>query len=93
MDVPVKAFIWTSVGKLTDHYHREGGLLVVAYSLDAARELIRTRSYPRNSFEGDVEREMIPADCEAHTTEPDTIFAVADDVTPEFWIFPDAGCC
>lgn len=35
----MKTFIWQRVEKLTDNYHEEGGLLIIAESLERACEI------------------------------------------------------
>lgn len=39
----VKLFVWERVDQLTTNWHPEGGLVIIAESLDAARELIKDR--------------------------------------------------
>lgn len=38
----MKTFIWERVGNCTDCWHTEGGFVVIAESLEEARELINT---------------------------------------------------
>ncbi len=71
-------FVWESVSGLTEQYHDGGGVLVIAGSLELARELL-AKSVPD------------PKACDALTDPPDfTAPVVAED---RVTIFPDAGCC
>lgn len=77
----MNVYIWSRVANLTENFHNEGGLVVVAPSLEKARAFMLdwgVRSY-----------------CKAHTTDPDASYTLATggaDV-PALFIFPDAGCC
>ena len=72
-------FIWSGLSHLTDNYHHGGGLVVVAESLEQARELFKPP--------------LVPAECDAFTVEPDRALPVPDDAKEEVFIFEDAGCC
>lgn len=75
----MKLFIWHRVDNATDNYHSEGGVAVIADSLERAREILKPRT-------GKNDRE-----CEALTTEPDV---VRECEGPDaVFVFPDAGCC
>jgi hypothetical protein len=85
-------FVWHSVRNLTTNYHDDGGLVVVAESLEAARDAMRkVAAEPRSwSWSKDGTGEPKP-DCEAYARDPD----VTGETTlpPCVWIFPNAGCC
>jgi hypothetical protein len=40
----MKLFVWNDVTKATDNYHDGGGIVVIADSLERARELIEQKS-------------------------------------------------
>lgn len=74
----MQLFIWTYVGDLTTNYHSGGSAVVVAASVDRARELIAANC---------------PADCSALNDAPDKIYALDGQPAEEIFIFADAGCC
>lgn len=78
----MKVFIWERINKATNSYHTEGGLVVIAETEAAARELFISRSDSYSDGCG-------PAADEA----PDLVLPTNDDAQPKVFIFPDAGCC
>ena len=74
----MKIFIWENVEKLTGNWHDNGGVVVMATSLEAARALIKAEA---------------AAGCEALEKAPDSEFEVKGKHEPRLWSFPDAGCC
>lgn len=75
----MKIFIWQCAGGVTENYHDEGGVVVLAPSLEEARKLL-----PGAIGDG------ITPECSAYTEEPDHVL----DVDAPFAItFKDAGCC
>lgn len=101
----MKLFIWHDAARVSDNHHDSGGLGVIAASLDAAREFLRT-PYERTGerrvsvglgayyTEKWVRKEMhVPADCEAFTAEPDETLDLAGEPEPQAWVWPNAGCC
>jgi hypothetical protein len=73
----MKLFMWDSVGGATGSYHDDGGVVVIAETLERAREMIASEK----------EREK----CEALTLEPDLIREC--DGAEHISIHPNAGCC
>ncbi len=73
-----KMFIWENVGGLTESYHDGGGVLVIAGSLDAARERLKA--------------DNVKKDSEVFSQEPSYSVPV-DAAEDTVIIFPDAGCC
>lgn len=74
----MKIFVWKRVYKVSDNYHDEGGLLVVAENEERAKELIG------------AEQNVIVTDEEW----AEVITYELMDVEKERIItFPDAGCC
>jgi hypothetical protein len=41
----MKTYIWKYLSKLTSNYHSGGGLLIIAESLDKAKELVSINEY------------------------------------------------
>lgn len=73
-------YIWFDVNDLTDRYHNSGGLVIIASSLESARE-----SFLKEHPEQDK--------CEMFIIEPDETFALNGNVTNRVYRFQDAGCC
>lgn len=73
----MKVFVWKYLDNVSYNYHTEGGLMVVAESLEEAIELAE------GSGEGVV----------VGNEKPDFVFQVEGEATPVVVTFPDAGCC
>lgn len=73
----MKVFVWQYINQLTDNYHSDGGLVVVAKDLERAHELARNEGVEFS------EGELTP------TIEYNT----DDSAEEKVFIFPDAGCC
>ena len=85
----MKIFIWNRVKYLTTREHHEGGLVICASSLEAAREMwISTSSEARDEW---VSHSF--SKCEALTKTPDRSVNCFPDTEPFICIHPDAGCC
>jgi len=70
-------FIFPRINLLTDHWHPEGGAVVIAESLEQAVAMLR-------------ERGGSPTDEEIGKVE---FHPLAGAAMPKVFIFPDAGCC
>ena len=75
----MKLFIWRNLRQVTDRYHDDGGVVVVAETLQAARALI-----PRVVRDGDTEMAI---------GAPDAEYELRGSDTPRAFVFPDSGCC
>jgi hypothetical protein len=76
-----KVYIWERVRCLTENYHHEGGLVVVAASLEDARTLFLLH-FPKMT------------ECEALKQPPNCEIACRDDTEAlHVFVFPNAGCC
>lgn len=76
----MRIFIWERVEHATTSYHPEGGIAVVARSLEEARGRLR---------EGHV-----PEKCEAFSVNPDYEYRLdGEGIDPTVILFPDSGCC
>lgn len=73
----MKLFMWDCVRRATGSYHDEGGIIVIAETLERAREMVAA----------DKER----VNCEALTTNPDLIREC--EGPEHIAIHQDAGCC
>lgn len=74
----MQLFIWNRVDHATDNYHNEGGVVVIADTLERARAML----------DGHGDRS---APCGAMTADPDVTRECAG---PEYIaIHADAGCC
>ncbi len=74
----MKMWVWKSVNKVSDNWHPDGGLLVVAADEYSARELIA------NAWGVAVSEEEWPKA---------QVFELLPGVHPQLMVFPDAGCC
>lgn len=70
-------YVWNRLDKLTDNYHCEGGLVVVAGSLDRAREIAVQR---------------VPT-CDPSPDPDQVWPLAAGAIEEQVFCFPDAGCC
>lgn len=73
-------YIWQDLDRMSDSYHTEGGLVVIAPTLHAARE--RLRATPG-----------IPADSDAFAKEPSATYEIGVEHDECVIDFPNAGCC
>lgn len=83
----MKVFVWKDLMEVSTNYHREGGLVVVAESLERAREIVKEKVDVRDYEYQD------PVDCEAKSVDPDAQYNITDDAEEGFFVFPNAGCC
>ena len=80
----MKIFIWKRIKEATDHYHTEGGVVVIAKSENSARHLA-------NNW---ISEESYNGNCKIYDGEqPDLILDCVGDIDPTVFVFPDAGCC
>lgn len=90
-------YIWQSVDELTTSYHSDGGCVVVAPSLDRARELLTEPYCDGIMHDTHSDREqchLVARDkCEALRTEPDYIYPTSDEAEATVIVFPNTGCC
>ena len=75
-------YVWKRLEYVTENWHPEGGVAIIAESLDAARALF-------TASEGAVIKSE-PADI--LTTPPD-FSCPCDAPDAQLFIFPDTGCC
>lgn len=73
----MKIFIWKDLPQVSGNYHPEGGLLVVAESLVAARALAAQN----------------PGIVIPDGADPDYFMELVGPADPLVIVFPDAGCC
>jgi hypothetical protein len=74
----MKIFVFNRINQCSCNYHTEGGVVIVADDIDAAKELIKSDEYISIT-----KKEW--ANVEA--------FELATVVLPKYWVMPDAGCC
>jgi hypothetical protein len=75
----MRAYVWTSADPVTDNWHSDGGLLIVAESLAKARA----------AWSEHVDGRL---DSEAAVSEkPDHSWPI--EAPPTVLVFPDSGCC
>ena len=71
-------YVWEDIQELTDNYHSDGGLVVLASSEARARELAIERGV---KFGQNDVPDVYPL-CACSATEEERVY-----------LFPDAGCC
>jgi hypothetical protein len=76
----MKLFLFKRIERVSDSYHSEGGLVIVANDLEHAESLIAD-----NEFIEPTGMEW----AEAKVFE----LAQGEDYQPAVFVFPDAGCC
>ena len=74
--------VWERTGPVSNSWHDYGGLLIVAWNIDEARELWKAYAADRKLDNGDAAEEA-----------PDHIFNTRPDAAPQIIVFPDQGCC
>lgn len=72
-------YVWKRVQRLTNNYHPQGGVVVIAETLEQAHSLILEND--------EVEKEAYTSN------EPDLMLVLNDHHDPQVIIFPDTGCC
>lgn len=73
-------FIFSYLDHVTNSYHSGGGLAIIAESLDAAKDIVK--SIP----------EVVVTDDDWNLA---SVYELDPNIEyqPKAWIFPDAGCC
>ena len=74
-------YIWKRLNNVTESYHPEGGLAIVARNLDHAKEVLK-------GSEVGYQENLPNLD-----TPPDAVYTLANDEEPGVFVFPDQGCC
>lgn len=74
----MKIFLFKRIDELTEYYHSEGGLVVVANDLEDAK----------NQIADDTNMQI--TDEEWANVK---VFELAEKYERQMFIFPDAGCC
>lgn len=93
-------FVWNDIYDVSTNYHNNGGLGVIAESLDAARLLLNTPFQAEYKIFGGgtrwVEERHVPENCEAFTVDPDIAVPVKEtdpEIADRVFVWPNAGCC
>lgn len=80
----MKIFIWERVDMVTDSYHHEGGVAIIAKDINRAIET-GLENFPKEHLERSGKLENIKtARYEEYSIKSDE---------EKIFIFPDAGCC
>lgn len=80
----MNVYVWESLNKMSESYHCDGGLVVVAESVEKAYELLRAKD--RDGY-------TVPEDSDVFKTEPDATYPTEPIYSPRVFTFPNAGCC
>lgn len=81
----MNVYIWDRLECVSANYHSGGGLLIVAESLEAARQIIAEKL--------DDPGPRYPVNCDGKTVDPTVVLPTSDNASPMMMVFPDAGCC
>lgn len=79
----MKMFLWGRTSPVTDSFHAEGGLCIVAKDLESARRL-----WVNSNAAAELDNAY-----NAVKYWPDRVFELVGDQVPEIFVFPDVGCC
>ena len=85
----MQIYIIQRVNHLTDSYHNEGGLAIVANDRDHAGQLFAEYA-KRVEDSNNWSDEIYVTDAEWQTAK---VYELAQDAEPAVFVFPDAGCC
>ena len=95
----MNVYIWQRVDHLTHNYHDEGGIVVIAHSLDRAKEIvqgIRTKVLFDSNSHGECTPEELPYPTMRYELVADRMEGAEGlkfEQPESFIIFPDSGCC
>ena len=81
----MKVFVWERLSCVSENYHQEGGLLIIAKDMSRAIEIVQEKVDTTSGY--------YKVDCDAKTKEPTLVYDTTDDAEERAMIFPDAGCC
>lgn len=90
----MNVYIWENTAPVSDSWHNNGGLLVIADSLDEARILAGDhigKFLSQRKLEELVTAEWLTAEAD-HVLESVPQLSFNEEV-PKVIVFPDAGCC
>lgn len=89
----MNVYVFKEVEQLTDNYHNEGGLVVIARDKNHVKELIKETN--KISWDDSDDFTLICADISLTDEEwaEVAIYPTTDDAKPRVFVFPDAGCC
>jgi hypothetical protein len=74
----MKIFVFERINKVSDNYHTEIGLVIIAGNIEHAKDVIKQDTSIEVS-----EDEWQHVEC----------FELANNEESKFWVMPDAGCC
>lgn len=81
----MNVYVWDYLKRMSDSYHDDGGVVVVAESVEKARELLRTKDEHGYT--------PVPGDSDVFDREPEVTYPTAGEVAARVFTFPNAGCC
>lgn len=75
----MKIYILEDVDQVSDRYHSDGGVVIIAHDLDHAKELVDKTDH---------------LDIKDAEWEKAIAYELSgENIQPEIFIFPNAGCC
>lgn len=84
----MRIFIFEKVDKLTENYHENGALVIVANNLESALKMAKEHSSEFHWRENKCPIQLTGKEIANVIT-----YELAEKVEPKVFIFPDAGCC
>lgn len=91
----MKIFIWNELKEVSDNYHAEGGLLIIAESIKRAEEIAKYETGKFNFESNNYDKSMKKISLrnkENIIINPDYEFDTSH-TEEKVIIFPNAGCC
>ena len=79
----MEIYIWERLDSVSENYHKEGGLVVVARDIDHVKELVM--EYNSKFPDPVIDFGQNIKHC--------TVYQLSEEVRPWIFVFPDAGCC
>lgn len=87
----MNVYVFENVEKLTDSYHCDGGLVVVAQDKEEVMQLIKVA----NKYDDLDNYKLASADIELSDEDWKNaiVYPTYVNTEPRIMVFPDAGCC
>lgn len=84
-------FIWKKIEECSNSYHKDGGVVIIAPTIERARELAFYEDSEYDFEKKESIRFVKPM--RGIDKEPDFTIKVSDDIKEQIIVFPDSGCC
>lgn len=84
----MNVYIWEDLDHVSDNCHEQGGLVIVAASLERCHELAAMQTVTYSYRNDGVPIQTIKID-----KPPTRVIPCGPDEPEALYVFPDAGCC